>query len=51
MLTPRIRSPYNCGIVTFDGKIVVNFSRSSPKPQLEPLFFQKLEKMIGQSNE
>lgn len=47
MLTPRIRSPYNCGIVTFDEKMSINFSRSSPSSELEIIFFQKLEQIIS----
>lgn len=46
MLTPRIHSPYNCGIVTFDGKMAVNFTRSSREPELETLFFKKLEQFM-----
>lgn len=47
VLTPRIRSPYNCGIVTFDGKMSISFSRSSPNPELETIFFQKLEQITA----
>lgn len=46
ILTPRIHSPYNCGIVTFDGIMAVNFSRSSQEPELEEIFFKKLEQAI-----
>ncbi len=43
MLTPRIRSPYNCGVVTFHGRISINFSRLCRNPELEEIFFNKLE--------
>lgn len=43
MLTPRIRSPYNCGIVSYHGKISINFSRLCGNPELEEVFFSKLD--------
>lgn len=43
MLTPRIRSPYNCGIVSYHGKISINFSRLCENPELEEVFFSKLD--------
>lgn len=46
ILTPRIRSPYNCGVVSFNGKISVSFSRHCPEPELEDVFFAKLENLI-----
>lgn len=46
MLTPRTRSPYNCGVVTFHGKISINFSRLCKNPELEEVFFNKLESVL-----
>lgn len=46
ILTPRIQSPYNCGIVSFDGTISISFSRCCPESELEEVFFKKLEKAI-----
>ena len=45
-LTPRIKSPYNCGIVTYDGVMSINFSRHSAEPELEEVFFAKLQQLI-----
>lgn len=46
VLTPRIKSPYNCGIVSYDGAMYVNFSRRSSEPELEEVFFTKLREVI-----
>lgn len=45
-LTPRIKSPYNCGIVTYDGTMSISFSRHSAEPELEEVFFAKLRQVI-----
>lgn len=50
MLTPRIRSPYNCGIVSYHGKISINFSRLCENPELEEVFFSKLESVCEDAN-
>lgn len=46
MLTPRIRSPYNCGIVSFNGIMSISFSRICPEPELEKIFIEKLKQVI-----
>lgn len=45
-LTPRIASPYNCGVVTYGNQLTIQFSRSCPEPALETIFFQNLDKEI-----
>lgn len=42
MLSPRLHSPYNCGVVSCNGRLYFNFSRSSTVPELEAIFFRKL---------
>lgn len=41
-LSARARSPYNCGAVSYNGRLYFNFSRSSATPELEPVFFRNL---------
>lgn len=45
-LTPRIASPYNCGVVTYGNQLTIQFSRSCLEPALETIFFQNLDKEI-----
>lgn len=47
LLMPRIRSSYNCGIVSFNGRLSVNFTGFCPEPDLESVFFQKLEEILN----
>ena len=46
VLTPRIQSPYNCGVVSVGGTMSITFSRCCPEPELEEVFFEKLERAI-----
>lgn len=46
LLTPRIKSPYNCGVVTYDGILSIHFTRLSREPELETVFFSKLEQIL-----
>ena len=41
-MSPRISSAYNCGVISHGDKLYINFSRCSPEPELEILFFSKL---------
>lgn len=43
ILTPRIKSPYNCGVVSFDGILSISFSRLCLDPELENVFLKKLK--------
>ena len=42
ILSPRTRTPYNCGVVSCNGKLHINFTRSCKNPELERIFFRKL---------
>lgn len=46
-LTPRIKSSYNCGVASINGKMSITFSRLYLKPQLENIFFHRLEQVIA----
>lgn len=41
-LSARTRSPYNCGAVSYNGRLYFNFSRNGSIPELEPVFFRNL---------
>ena len=45
ILSPRLRSAYNCGIITCGDKLYFNFSRSCKEPVLEQIFFRRLSEM------
>lgn len=45
-LTPRARSPYNCAIISFNGKLSIHISRFGEKAELEEIFFQKLNQIL-----
>lgn len=47
ILTPRIKSSYNCGIISFNGIISLSFSRFCIEPELEKIFFRKLQQFSG----
>lgn len=46
ILTPRIQSPYNCGVVSCNGIMSISFSRSCSESELRNIFFDKLNKAI-----
>lgn len=45
-LTPRVRSPYNCGILSFGGNITICISRFNKDSQLEAIFRRNLESLL-----
>lgn len=45
-LTPRISSPYNCGVVSYDGTCYINFSRFCESAELELCFTKHLQKIM-----
>ncbi|MGN0655278.1 MAG: hypothetical protein ACI4KR_00655 [Ruminiclostridium sp.] len=49
VLTPRIRSLYNCGVVSYNGKCSVTFSRLCAESELEDCFFRLLTKLTCSS--
>ena len=42
MLSPRKISPYNCGMISYGGRLYITFSRRGGVPELEKIFFQQL---------
>lgn len=45
-LTPRIRSPYNCAILSYNGQLSINISRFPLKSELEEIFIQNLDTVL-----
>lgn len=46
ILTPRIRSPYNCAILSYNGILSINISRFPLETELEDIFFRKLHALM-----
>lgn len=46
ILTPRVRSPYNCAIISYNGMLSINISRFPQKTELEEIFFRKLQGIL-----
>ena len=47
ILTPRAGSPYNCAVIATGGNLTITISRFCHHPELEDLFFAKLEALLG----
>ena len=47
ILTPRAGSPYNCAVIAAAGKLTVTLSRFPHRPELEDVFFGKLEEVLA----
>lgn len=45
ILSPRKKSPYNCGITSYGDKLYINFIRNTKQPALERGFFELLENL------
>ena len=46
ILTPKIKSLYNCGMVSFNDQLSISFSRNCVTSELETIFFKKLQQMV-----
>lgn len=46
ILTPRAGSPYNCAILSYGGVMRFNLSRFCKEPELDEIFFRKLDQAI-----
>lgn len=46
ILTPRAGSPYNCAIISYGGAMRFNISRFCKEPELEEIFFRKLDQAV-----
>ncbi|MCI7812705.1 MAG: hypothetical protein MR543_03370 [Robinsoniella sp.] len=42
ILSPRRNAPYNCGVVSYQGNLYINFSRKAGRKELEEIFFENL---------
>lgn len=45
ILSPRKKSPYNCGITSYGEKLYINFTRNTKHPVLEREFFELSRKL------
>ncbi|MBQ3192156.1 MAG: hypothetical protein IJB59_01135 [Oscillospiraceae bacterium] len=45
-LTPRVRSPYNCAIISYNGLLSINISRFPRHTELEDIFSRKLNALL-----
>lgn len=45
-MTPRRRSPYNCSVLSFGDVTHINICRFGKEPDLEDLFFEKLQSIL-----
>lgn len=50
MLMPRIKSPYNCGIISYNGKMTFTFSRKCLHPDFDKVFFKTLASYCNQKD-
>ena len=46
-LTPRAGSPYNCAVIALNGRLAITFSRFCRQPELESVFFAKLDETLA----
>lgn len=46
-LTPRIRSPYSCAVLSYNGHLSINISRFPQKAELEEVFFRILNQVLN----
>ena len=43
ILAPQASAPHNCGVLTYNGKLYINFIRSTQEPELEAHFCRVLQ--------
>ena len=43
----RAGSPYNCAVIALNGKLTITFSRFCRQPELEAVFFAKLDEVLA----
>ena len=46
LLTPRAGSPYNCSVIALNGRLTISFTRFCRQPELESVFFAKLDEVL-----
>ena len=47
ILTPRRNAPYNCGLISYNGRLHINISRKGKGCGLEEIFYNKLEALLA----
>lgn len=47
-LTPRVQSPYNCGVISYGDRIAISLTRFAPDSELEGIFFGKLDAIVNE---
>ncbi len=47
ILTPRAGSPYNCAVIGLGDKLSITLSRFCPQPELEEVFYAKLDQVLA----
>lgn len=45
-MMPRVRSPYNCGMYSYNGTFFINLCRFPEQSRLEEIFFRKLRQIL-----
>lgn len=45
LLSPRRNAPYNCGVLSCGGRLMIGFSRRGESPGLEGIFFRRLQEL------
>ena len=51
ILTPRMRSPYNCSVIAYNGQLTINISRFPLSSELEEIFSRKLHAALQEGAE
>lgn len=46
-LTPRVRSPYNCAILSYNGQLSIRISRFLKDSELEGIFMRNLNSLVS----
>ena len=46
-LTPRVRSPYNCSIISYNGTLSIHISRFPKDSELEEIFRRRLDAVLA----
>ena len=47
-MMPRVRSPYNCGMYSYNGNFYINLCRFPKESQIEEIFRRNLEKALNE---
>ena len=50
-MMPRMRSPYNCGMYSYNGAFFINLCRFPEESDLEEIFTRKLAEVLKEEEE